>query len=80
MEVVAGFGRAARMDGRPEECCFSSPQGIAVHEPSRSCFVVEHSNHVVRRVAFVNDNLSSSTAKEVCRFFLPSTLSLSVFF
>ena len=53
-ELVAGSGRAARVDGRPDECCFYDPQGMAVHEASHSCFVADLNNHAIRRVSFVN--------------------------
>ena len=54
MEVVAGSGRAATEDGRPDECSFDEPRGIAVDEASHSCFVAEWNGHAIRRVSFVN--------------------------
>ena len=56
VEAVAGSGNAGRVDGRPDECCFNGPQGIAVDEASHSCFVVESGNHTIRKISFVNLN------------------------
>ena len=57
MEVVAGSGRGAREDGRPDECSFDGPRGIVVDEASHSCFVAEcSSGGSIRRVSFVNSN------------------------
>ena len=55
VEVVAGSGRAAREDGRPDECSFLAPKGIAVDEAYHSCFFAEWSGHTIRRVSFVMD-------------------------
>ena len=52
VEVVAGNGRGAREDGRPDECSFHGPIGIAVDEVSHSCFVAECNGHAIRRVSF----------------------------
>ena len=55
VEVLAGnSGRAARVDGTPDECCFSSPRGLAVHEADHSCFIVEAQSHAIRKVSFAN--------------------------
>ena len=56
VEAIAGSGNAGRVDGRPDECCFNEPQGIAVDEASHSCFVVESGNHAIRKIFFVNPN------------------------
>ena len=56
VEVVAGSGRAAREDGRRDECSFNDPRGIAVDEASHSCFVAEYSSQAIRRVSFVDLN------------------------
>ena len=56
VEAVAGSGRLAREDGRPDECSFHGPRGIAVDEASHSCFVADWSSHAIRRVSFVNPN------------------------
>ena len=52
VEALAGCGKAAVVDGGPDECCFSDPRGIAVHEESHSCFVVDRDNHAIRKVSF----------------------------
>ena len=54
MEVVAGSGRLAREDGRPDECSFNYLRGIAVDEASHSCFITEWGGHAIRKVLFVN--------------------------
>ena len=56
VEVVAGSWRSAREDGRPDECSFYIPSGIAVDEASHSLFVADNNGHAIRRVSFVNLN------------------------
>ena len=53
VEAVVGSGRAAREDGRPDECSFHVPAGIAVDEASHSCFIAEYRSHAIRRVSFI---------------------------
>ena len=43
-------------DGRPEECSFNAPRGIAVHGPSHSCFGADLNNYVIRMVSFINND------------------------
>ena len=52
--MFAGSGKAGRVDGVPEECGFNYPSGIAVHEPSHSCFVADYYNHAIRKISFSN--------------------------
>jgi hypothetical protein len=51
-KVIAGSGKAGNKDGTPEECSFYSLGGIAVHEKSHSCFVVDVYGNAIRRIAF----------------------------
>lgn len=49
-----GGGRKGEREGGPFECVFSNPLGIAFHENSHSCFVVDHISGIVeiRKVTF----------------------------
>ena len=57
MEILAGTGRHKRVDGGPEECCFFSPRGVAVHEESHVCFVADADNHSIRKISFADQLL-----------------------
>jgi len=50
--VLAGTGTAGKLDGRAGECSFNNPLGIAVHEPSNTCFISDFSSHSIRKVSF----------------------------
>jgi DNA-binding beta-propeller fold protein YncE len=52
--VIAGSGENGRVDGKPDKCSFNQLYGIAVHEPSHSCFVSEHENNRIRKIAFTD--------------------------
>ena len=56
VETLAGSGSPGREDGLPEECNFNAPRGIAVHEPSHSCYVADLNKYVIRKVSFVNSD------------------------
>ena len=55
VDAIAGSGKAGRADGRPDECRFYCPYGIAVDEASHSC-IVTSGNHTIRKISFVNPN------------------------
>lgn len=52
MIELAGSGKSKTVDGRANECSFNSPSGMAVHEPSSSCFVAEFKGNVIRKIQF----------------------------
>lgn len=52
--VLAGSGRTGTVDGKPQECSFNRACGLAVHEASHSCFVVDRGSHTIRKISFVN--------------------------
>ena len=54
MERLAGSGRGARVDGRPDECCFHLPRGIVVDEELHLCYVADSNNHAIRKISFVD--------------------------
>ena len=53
VEVLAGNGKAATIDGIAEECSFNDVYGITVHEAAHSLFVTEAKGNIVRKVSFV---------------------------
>ena len=40
------------MDGRPGECCFNVPHGIAIDEEHHVCFVADCDSHAIRKISF----------------------------
>jgi len=50
--VLAGNGNAQQVDGRADECSFSRSFGIAVHEPSNTCFISDNGSNAIRKVSF----------------------------
>jgi len=52
--VIAGSGEANRLDGKPDECRFYFPLGLAVDEASHLCFVADYYNHSIRKISFAN--------------------------
>jgi len=44
--------KAERVDGRAEDCSFSGPYGVIVHEALNACFIADYRNYVVRKISF----------------------------
>jgi len=55
--VLAGTGNDERGDAGADECSFYYPSGIAVHEPSNTCFISDNCNHAIRKVLFATPYL-----------------------
>lgn len=51
VSVLAGSGNDGKEDGEPERTSFDGPFGVAVDAQSRSCFVADQHNSVIRRIS-----------------------------
>eukprot|EP00026_Physarum_polycephalum_P004697 Phypoly_transcript_04720.p1 GENE.Phypoly_transcript_04720~~Phypoly_transcript_04720.p1 ORF type:complete len:470 (+),score=59.82 Phypoly_transcript_04720:85-1494(+) len=53
VECIVGAGGRV-MDANANEVRLCQPNGIAVHEPSHTCFVAEYAIHTIKQISFVN--------------------------
>jgi hypothetical protein len=53
VECIVGAGGYVK-DANNAEVRLCQPNGVAVHEPSHTCFVAEYGVHTIRQISFVN--------------------------
>lgn len=51
MDIFAG-GERGDKDGKPKECSFDNPSGLAVDESTNTCFVADTDNHKIRAIKY----------------------------